>query len=349
MTPKPPGQEQEIVTVTGSEIVPARRRETSPDRAFADFLKLKVADGDASPHTVRAYRQHVQAFADWCQTNSIQPGQATEADLELYRQHLKNAGYKRSTIASKLQAVRRFFDAAGWRGIRTDNPAKGVRAPKDRTSRVTQIRKKALPLEAIQNLLDAPTVHGPHITYADPDIPPETIRARDRVIIALMVLHGLRVTEVANLSLDDVNLDHQPYSLVVHGKGHKDRVVYLINRTVELLRAWLDLRRPVVAAYNPDMPALLLTFSRASLIQPLQTQDCRRVVNFYLKVTGWKAKGVSCHALRHTFATWAAYAGADIPAISAALGHADIATTGLYAQVADAMKQNPAEALAGLL
>ena len=105
---------------------------TKPDilDAFAAFLRLNVAQGDASPQTVRSYHAHVGQYVTWCDEEGIELAGAREEDLEAYRRHLVDADYTRGTISVKLSAVRRLYQAAVWRGLRADNPAEGLKAPR---------------------------------------------------------------------------------------------------------------------------------------------------------------------------------------------------------------------------
>jgi site-specific recombinase XerD len=298
------------------------------DIAFSDFLRLRVADGDASPHTVRAYRGHVRAFYSFCLENGLQPAQATEGDLEAYRRQLIDSRYTRKTIGAKLQAVERFFAAAVWRGLRSDNPAQSLKAPRDRTDKAERV--KFLPLAGFRRLLLLPEATTP-------------IGARDRAMLLLMGMHGLRIAEVAGLEVGDLDLASEPCKVTVRGKGGKERAPYLTPKTAAALRSWLELRPAVGAS------ALFVALDRRTYGQPLSIRNLRRRVDGYLRRAGLKAQGVSAHSLRHSFATWATFAGADLPAVSAALGHASVATTGVYAKVADKIRQNPATYLEKLL
>ena len=86
--------------------------------AFAAFLRLNVAQGDASPETVRSYHTQASQFVAWCGDHGLDPAIANETDLERYRAHLVAEGYERGTIAVKLSVVRRLYEAATWRGPR---------------------------------------------------------------------------------------------------------------------------------------------------------------------------------------------------------------------------------------
>lgn len=319
--------------MTGSEIIAAGQRmpalaEDDLLAAFADFLRLDVAQGDASPETLRTYWGQVRQYLTWCAAEGVHPALATEDDLKAYRAHLVGR-YARSTVATKLAAVRRLYDAAQARGYRPDNPAAGLHAPADRTARGERV--KWLPLLALQRLLEAPSPH--------------TLRGkRDRAILALMALHGLRVAEVAGLRIGD--LDLEAGTLAVTGKGRKARSVLLVERTAGLLRAWLEVRGAVARA---DCAALFVSLHHPDAGTPMDRRAIRYLVDGYLARLGLKREGVSCHALRHSFATLSRAAGARLDAISRALGHSSVTTTQVYADIVDAAAENPARFLVGAL
>jgi len=301
--------------------------------AFADFLRLDVAQGDASPETIRAYAGQVQAFVTWCQAQAIQPAAASEADLKAYRAALVAGGYARSTIAARLNAVRRFYAMAQARGLRPDNPAQGVKAPPDRADRAERI--KWLPLTAVSRLLAAPDAHS-------------LKGKRDRAILALLALHGLRVAEVVALQMADLDLAAPPLgALSVPGKGKKRRQVLLVEASRTALQAWLAARPQVV---SEGEGALFVSLQRnAGRGTALDRRGARGMVDGYLAELGLKRPRMSCHALRHSFATLSRAAGARLDAISRALGHSNIATTQVYAQIVDAAAENPARFLVGAL
>lgn len=307
--------------------------------AFAEFLRLDVAQGDASPETVRTYWSNVRQYLDWCTAEGVHPALATEEDLKAYRAHLVAGGYKRTTVATKLAIVRRFYQMAQARGYRADNPAEGLKAPKEHTDRAERV--KWLPLLAVKRLLEAPDAETPK-------------GKRDRAILALMALHGLRAVEVHRLDVGDVDFDTGDASQVtVLGKGKRTRTILLVEETAAYLRDWLDARGAIAIQ---DEQALFVSVhwgghnGRAG--EPgrrMSRRGVRVMVDSYLEALGLKAEGVSCHALRHTFATLSKAAGADLLAISNALGHSSVTTTQVYADIVDKAANNPTRFLVGAL
>jgi site-specific recombinase XerD len=97
--------------------------------AFANFLYVDVANGDARPDTIRTYKTHVTQWVNWCKENLIDARQATQQDVKNYRQYLISNGMKHNTIALKLTTIRRFYAAAINNGYIRINPADNVNPP----------------------------------------------------------------------------------------------------------------------------------------------------------------------------------------------------------------------------
>lgn len=306
-------------------IIPANNSITQTDlgQALASFLRMDVAAGDASQKTLDSYLSEFKQYCTWCATEGISPAAATVDDLKAYRSYLVN-NFRRSSCATKFAILKRIFDAVVWSGRRLDNPARGLKVPRDKTQREDQI--KYLNLPGFKKLLSLP------------DNP------RDRAILTLMGYHGLRVMEVSGLSLDDLHLEgDQPY-LSVTGKGSKMRKVYLTERSAAALAAWLAVRQAA-----PGERAVFVVTGNRGRGERIGTRGLREMTDRYLTTAGLKAEGVSCHSLRHSHATWALHGGAKLTAISAAMGHSSITTTQVYAKLVDAINENPARYLDSLL
>jgi integrase/recombinase XerD len=298
--------------------------------AWADFLRLDVAQGDASPRTVATYQAQVRDFLTWCQAHGLHPALATEDDLKAYRAHLVEQ-YARATVATRLAAIRRFYQAAVWRGYRTDNPAAGIRPPRERTARDERVR--FLPLEGLKRLLDAPRGDGLRAT-------------RDRAILALMGVHGLRVGEI--VALDVADLDPDAGTVSVPGKGGKRRTVYLVDISRQRLADWLAVRE---RAAGEGETALFVALDRAKRFtgRRMTRRAVEALTDRYLERLGLKRSGISCHSLRHSAAVWARAFGATVDALADMLGHASVDTTRVYARIVNRMQENPARFLEAAL
>lgn len=298
---------------------------------FSEFLKLDVANGDCSPRTVRTYYSQVKQFLAWVKDQCLSVSTITQHDVKNYRAFLVDRQYKRATIANKLSICRRFFDCLVNYGAIATNPAKEIKAPKNKTEKTATV--KWLSATDIQDLLKAPDTTT-------------TKGKRDKAIIALQCLHGLRAFEVISLQLH--HIDFEKRVLLVNGKGGKIREINLIDHSIDILKTWLDERSHVAQIDNNSLFVSLHHWQRFQG-GSLSVRGIRVIVDGYLKGLGLKKEKVSCHSLRHSFATLARFAGAKLDAISKQLGHSSITTTQIYADIVDKQKENPAKFLINML
>lgn len=303
---------------------------------FADFMRKDVAQGDASPETIRTYWSLIKGFLTWCAQIDVGPGEITEEDVKNYRAHLIERELCRSTIAGHLNAVRAFYRMAQARGYRPDNPAQSIQAPRDRTEPMAKV--KWLPLDMIRKL------------FASPDTSTSKGK-RDLAIITLMGMHGLRVVEIQRLHLDDLDLEGE--QITVTGKGQKIRQVPMVPETIAVLREWLTARHDLAADDETAVFIGLQSGGNGNLGRSLSRRGIAKMVNLQLEAVGARGNGngrqASCHSLRHSFATLSLASGADLYAISRVLGHTSITTTQIYCDIVNLAKQNPSLFLLGAL
>lgn len=300
--------------------------DTAVGQAFAAFLRLEVAQGAATPDTQRGYWSQVRAWVAWCQAQRCCLATASATAVKTYRQYLVEAGYQPASIAHKLAVLRRLYAAASAQGLCAANPALGVHPPRER--RAAELLPCLAEGELVRLLALVPRT--------------ETVPAlRDRVLLALLAVQGLRTVEVARANVADL-YDGDPVVLRVRGKT-RDRLLPLRPDLAAVLRAYLAARgtgrddatgTPLVAAVG----------NRAGG-QRLSRRGIRHVVDGYLRQAGLKRPGVSDHALRHTAATLAYKYTRDLRAVQHMLGHADPRTTARYAHLVERLQQNPALAV----
>jgi site-specific recombinase XerD len=292
--------------------------------AFEWFLQIDVANGDATRDTVVAYRREVGAWIEWCERNGIETLYATRDHIELFRESLKNRGISVKTRQFKLSIVRRFYAAAIRHSLIEKNPAEGVRAGKDLTA--PEDKMKALGLGGLSQLVAG--------------IPGDTVAGlRDRAIVGLMALHGMRRIEAHRLNHDSLHKDDEsaPY-LEVEGKGSKKRRVYLRTDTLAALEAYIQAKN---AAKMPLEGAVFVGHGNNGRGKRLSRQAFNEIVDKHLTKATLKRDGVSCHALRHTFGTLAVAGGAKIEHLRDAMGHSKIDTTSIYVRAVEKAKNNP--------
>ena len=165
---------------------------------FAEFLELEVGDGAASPDTIRNYISHTRQYFDWCRDNLLQPLEAVADDLKQYRKFLIESKKKNNTIATKLNIIRRLYQAAIVKGLISTNPVDGVKAPvskEDPASRITFLTEQelALLLGEIQLQLNKAKTQKQKLSIY-----------RDRILIGIMSLEGCRTVEMHSIKIQDI-------------------------------------------------------------------------------------------------------------------------------------------------
>ena len=211
------------------------------------------------------------------------------------------------------------------RGVVQHNPAKTIRSPK-RPQRLP----RSLDVDAIFHLLDAPKTTS--TTQARNNLPLSPKTTRDWAMLEVLYGTGIRVSECANLNLQDVDRDHYPTTTILHirrGKGDKDRIVPVGRCADDALHRYLairdKLRHPKLGILAPN--ALFLNY-RGGRLTP---RSIERIVSHYGKTT--QSHQVTPHALRHSFATHLLDGGVDLRSIQELLGHANLSSTQIYTRV----------------
>lgn len=252
-----------------------------------------------------------------------------EAGIKLtqFKQALRERGATPATINRKLSALRAFIDHARRRGIVNWRISDLIKGEKQRTDPKERIRSH-LPAVTIDGLVEA-------MQRLFSVLPKKGVRGlRDRAIVVLMALHGLRRVEVVRLSFSDI-IDEPDgvFALRVWGKGDKHRIVKLRPDTTELIQRYVaSLKRSGIKPVSDAFGEPLFVSLRKGKGKRLTLQQVNNIVDEALKEAGIKRQGISCHSLRHAFGTLAATKrGVPIPDLAAYLGHTNIATTSLYA------------------
>jgi integrase/recombinase XerC/integrase/recombinase XerD len=258
----------------------------------------------------------------WCRENQVHPGQATVEDIKGWRQDLIAAGSKPSTISLKLTTVRRFYQSAVDRGILKSNPAANVRAPRERRAVKEQI--KYLSAGEAELLFRAVPKDS------------EIKSLRDKAMIGLMALEGLRRVEIVRACVSDIGSDLEGLRLLVHGKG-KERFIYPREDTTRALQEYLT-TRGAVERDNQGEPLFVQIRKGGTAMGRISRTGVNKVVDHYLQKAGLKREGLSCHALRHTCGALLYQATRDVRAVQETLGHSNIATSAGYAHIVERSK-----------
>jgi len=295
--------------------------------AFAYFLRVEVANGNATQDTVEAYHREVNNWIKWCKLHKFAPEDAQRYHLDAFHEDMKRRGMSIATRAHKLTIIRRFYQSGIYVGLREDNPVSEVWAGKDLTS--PEERFKVFSEEALAALVAS--------------LPTEGVSGlRDRLMVALMAAHGLRRVEIHRLNHSDVESgksEDEPASIIVDGKGHKMRRVFLRDDTWKTMTAYFAEKEK--AAYDLE-GAVFVGHGNNGRGQRLSRVSINAVVDRYLSAAHLKNAGVSSHALRHTFGTLAVANGGKIENLRDTMGHGLLETTAVYAKAVEKAKNNPA-------
>lgn len=270
---------------------------------FSDYLKLEK---NASQNTIDAYVQDLQKLADFAEDmGGISPLQISYEQLQEFLFQISKENYSERTQARWVSSFKSFFKYLIEDEQREDNPSSLIEAPK-----LGIYLPDTMALDEIENLIDA--------------IDESTdVGKRNRCIIEVLYGCGLRVTELTELKISNINFK-EGY-LKIEGKGDKIRLVPLAEYTAEYIKEYINETRSHLKI-NPKHTDILFLNSRGSKIS-------RQMIFLMIKDLAQKAdiqKNIYPHTFRHSFATHLLQNGADLRFIQEMLGHSSITTTEIY-------------------
>jgi integrase/recombinase XerC len=296
-----------------------RTRNASPpkDLLAKEFLRHLAVERNASPRTLKAYRQALTAF----RAQSGKPWKQCAADdFRNYLFAITKRGQARSYVRLQFSALRAFYKfLTARKRVRLD-PVRQLQLPK--------IEKK-LPLvltrQQVEELLTAP------LKIPKQRAAPEWMPLRDAAVMELFYSSGLRLSELAALDVDDVDLYTE--SVRVFGKGHKERICPIGAPALDAIQKYRS-------AANVHSGALFIN----KLRKRISSYSIWLILKRYLRHTSIPIS-ISPHKLRHSFATHMLDRGADLRSVQALLGHASLSTTQIYTHVTiERLKKAYAEA-----
>jgi integrase/recombinase XerC len=274
----------------------------------ADFLRYLRTERKCSPHTVAAYEKDLAKFAKF-----IGPDVAwKEIDHLLIRAFLAELfeqGLSKPSVARALASLRSIFKWLAREGAVKQNPAKLVSTPK-----LPKTLPRVPTIEEINTVLDGDISEA----AAFPE--------RDRLIFELLYGCGIRNSELVGIDLNDLRRSDE--SILVRGKGKKERLVPLMGSAEEALRAYMPARDAVLTHHKKSTGALLVN-GRGSR---LTDRSVRRIVK-QIAISMGLPSDVHPHTLRHAFGTHMLEEGADLRSIQDLLGHERLSTTQRYTQL----------------
>ncbi len=313
----------------------------SDNNLIDEFLNYLRFERHFSPHTAKCYAADLAQFCEFlteapaAETGpSPQPGfgpngsgtataapvrdilvGVTTEDVQRFLGFLRERDYCKSTTARKLATLRSFYKFCMKRGYVQSTPLATIRTPKQEKR-----LPKFLTEEEVRKLLDTPDVGT-------------LLGARDRAMLETMYATGVRVSELVDLNINDI--DFMSEMLHIRGKGKKERIAPITPTALAWIRRYMDMRRADPRAAAFDQQAVFVNKHG----QRLSTRSVRRKLDKYLSQCGLDA-AISPHTLRHSFATHLLNRGADLRSVQELLGHQSLSTTQIYTHVTtDRMKQ----------
>ncbi|MGI9229546.1 MAG: site-specific tyrosine recombinase XerD [Gammaproteobacteria bacterium] len=282
-------------------------RHGSSARPLIDqFLDAIWMERGLSDNTLSAYRADLYAFAEWAAARGVEVEAVQGGDIQAWMS--SQAARSARTSARRLSSLRRLFQYLVREGRLKHDPTSQIEAP-----RIGRPLPESLTEAEVEALLDAPDTTTP-------------IGLRDRAMIEVLYATGLRVSELVQLGVDQINRGQGVLRVI--GKGNKERLVPLGEEAADWLQRYMQEARSDF--FKGDMQAVVFPSRRGSA---MTRQTFWYAIKKYAIIAGI-TKPLSPHKLRHAFATHLLNHGADLRVVQMLLGHADISTTQIYTHIA---------------
>nr|WP_268991500.1 site-specific tyrosine recombinase XerD [Limnobaculum eriocheiris] len=273
------------------------------------FLDALWLERNLAENTLASYRLDLRALSEWLQAHDLTLENAQALDLQSFLADRVDGGYKATSSARMLSAMRRLFQYLYREKIRSDDPSALLSSPK-----LPQRLPKDLTESQVESLLQTPRTEEP-------------IELRDKAMLEVLYATGLRVSELVGLTISDVSLRQGVVRAI--GKGDKERLVPLGEEAVYWLEQYLQYSRPWLI--NGGTLDILFPSKRG---QKMTRQTFWYRIKHYAVLAGIDSEALSPHVLRHAFATHLLNHGADLRVVQMLLGHSDLSTTQIYTHVA---------------
>ena len=260
----------------------------------------------ASPNTLSSYLRDIRQYLAWLSEEGLTPEQAAQSDVERYIKVLTSKGKSAATVTRSLASLKSFYTYLLGTGRVLVNPAKGP-AP----AKVERKLPHILTAKEVELFLEQPDAS-------------DAKGCRDLAMLELLYATGIRVSELIGLNLDNVNLSA---SFIRCSSRGKERIIPLYPAAVRALQDYLEHVRPQVIEHV-DERALFVNMNG----ERMSRQGFWKIIKHYQETAGIQ-KDITPHTLRHSFAAHLLENGADLHSIQEMLGHADISSTQIYAQL----------------
>jgi integrase/recombinase XerC len=272
-------------------------------KTIMSFEKYLEAEKNFSSHTLRAYLKDILDFAIFLKNKQKNLIDTNKHDIREFLEILNTKSISKAAIARKFSTLRTFYKFLMINDIVAKNPLEAMSAPK---------KDKKVPLFLTENEMQS------LLNIKD-------IKLQDKAMIELLYSCGLRIEELMNLNIN--NIDFISNTIIVKGKGNKERIVPVGNKCLNAVMEYLTQRRANKLPYDMQSPLFLNKH-----LNRLDQRTARRILHKHFIKAGLTKK-VSPHTLRHTFATHILDRGCDLRSVQEMLGHKNLSTTQIYTHV----------------
>lgn len=280
------------------------------EEQIENYLTYVKNEKKRSHNTVISYERDLLQFNDYLERNHLGPVQKVDRyDLLNFLDYLKENGRSNNTLIRMISSLRGYFDYLSREEIIRKDPMQYIDPPK---------KQKSLPdiisLEEVEDLLEVPDTSTP-------------LGQRDRALLEVMYATGMRISEVIDLSLEDLHLEMDFIQTL--GRGSRSRMIPLGSVAKEWLLRYLDEARPLLAEKNSGrVPQVFLNYMGEALTRQGVWKSIKKMAG-----EAGIDKNISPHTLRHSFASHIIENGADVRVAQELLGHSDISTTQIYTKL----------------
>lgn len=271
--------------------------------AYEDFLKIEKR---ASANTVSSYLRDVNQFAAAMDGKGVELTQVVAQDVEDYASSLMKRGKSPATVTRSVASIKSFYTCLIGKGYVGQNPAKSVSPAK-----VERKLPQVLTSKEVELFLEQPECT-------------DLKGYRDRAMLELLYATGIRVSELIELDIDDLNL---PGGVLKCFSKGKERIIPLYPAAIRALAEYINNIRPQLVD-SVDETALFVNMSG----ERMSRQGFWKLIKYYQEKAGIQ-KDITPHTLRHSFAAHLLENGADLRSIQEMLGHADISSTQIYSKL----------------
>ncbi len=285
-------------------------------KILLSFLNYLSYEKGLSENTVNSYRSDLSEFLEYLENENLNLKLLTPKDIENYIILSSKRGVSANTLARYISAIRTFFKFLVINEYIEENPAEFIERPK--TSREIPLFLTENEIEIIKNTI---------LKSEENDAK----KVRDLTIIELLFSCGLRVSELVNLKLEDVNLNNGYIS--VKGKGNKQRLIPIGSVAKKYLGEYLLVRKKTMQKFSKDDKYLFIS----KLGKKISRISIWKMVKKYVLLSGIN-KNATVHTFRHSFATELLKNGADLRSVQELLGHKSILATQIYTHITEESK-----------